>query len=70
MISEVVICRGYGVRVKGYSLDPGVKFFKILGVSPKTEAAEIKKTFADIGIGDVIELKKRASLWEEGAWCL
>ena len=48
----------YGVRVKGYSLDAEVKFIRLLGVSPETGEEEIKKTFMEVGIGEVIEIKK------------
>ena len=33
----------YGVKVKGYSLDSQVKFIRLLGVSPETEAPEIRR---------------------------
>ena len=55
---EGVSWREYGVKVKGYSLDPGVKFFRILGASSETEAEDIKKTFLEVGIGEVIEIKR------------
>ena len=48
----------YQVRVKGYSLDAEVKFMRLLGVSPETEASEIVKVFRDVGVGEVIEAKK------------
>ena len=48
----------YGVRVKGYSLDAQVKFIRLLGVSPETSEDEIKETFLEVGIGEVIEIKK------------
>ena len=48
----------YRVKVKGYSLDAQVKFIRLLGVSPETEEDEIKRTFMDVGIGEVIEIKK------------
>ena len=48
----------YRVKVKGYSLDAQVKFIRLLGVSPETGEEEIKRTFMDVGIGEVIEIKK------------
>ena len=45
-------------KSEGYSLDAGVKFFRLLGVSPETSAADIKQTFLDVGIGEVVEIKK------------
>ena len=48
----------YRVRVKGYSLDAQVKFIRLLGVSPETGEEEIKRTFVDVGIGEVMEIKK------------
>ena len=48
----------YKVRVKGYSLDSEVKFIRVLGVSPETEANEIIEAFKGAGIGDVVEIKK------------
>ena len=56
--AEGVVWGEYGVRIKGYSLDAEVKFIRLLGVSPETGEDEIKKTFLDIGIGEVIEIKK------------
>ena len=56
--NEGVVWKEYGVKVKGYSLDAEVKFFRLLGVSPETGEEEIKKTFMDVGIGEVIEIKK------------
>ena len=35
-----------------------MKFIRLLGVSPETEADEIVKVFKDVGIGDIIEIKK------------
>ena len=46
------------MKVKGYSLDSEVKFIRLLGVSPETEAAEIKSVFEEIGIGDIVEIRK------------
>ena len=53
-----VIWKSYGVKVRGYSLDAEVKFFRLLGVSPETNEDEIKKTFHDLGIGEVVDIKK------------
>ena len=49
---------GYGVWVKGYSLDAQVKFIRVLGVSPETEEEEIRGTFQELGLGEVVEIKK------------
>ena len=57
-IQAGVVWRDYKVKVKGYSLDSKVKFIRLLGVSPETGSAEIKKVFEDLGIGNVIEIKK------------
>ena len=48
----------YKVKVRGYSLDAKVKFVRLLGVSPETGEDEIRKTFLDVGIGEIIEIKK------------
>ena len=56
--AEGVTWTGYKVKVKGYSLDAQVKFIRLLGVSPETEEDEIKNTFMEVGIGEVIEIKK------------
>ena len=48
----------YRVKVKGYSLDAEVKFVRLLGVSPETGEDEIKRSFVDAGIGEVMEIKK------------
>ena len=48
----------YRVKVKGYSLDAQVKFIRLLGVSPETGEEEIKRTFVDVGIGEVMDIKK------------
>ena len=56
--SEGVIWSEYGVRVKGYSLDAQVKFIRLLGVSPETEVQEIKTTFQELGIGEIVEINK------------
>ena len=48
----------YRVKVKGYSLDAEVKFVRLLGVSPETGEDEIKRSFVDAGIREVMEIKK------------
>ena len=53
-----IIWSDYKVKVKGYSLDAKVKFIRLLGASPETQGDEIVKVFKDVGIGEVIELKK------------
>ena len=53
-----VIWSDYKVKVKGYSLDAQVKFVSLLGVSPETGEEEIRETFMEVGIGEVIEIKK------------
>ena len=55
---EGVTWTDYRVRVKGYSLDAGVKFIRLLGVSPETEEEEIRTTFREENIGEVMDLKK------------
>ena len=35
-----------------------MKFFRLLGVSPETSAENIIKTFTDVGIGELPEIKK------------
>ena len=53
-----VVWSDYRVRVKGYSLDAQVKFIRLLGVSPETTEDEIRTTFRDENIGEVMDLKK------------
>ena len=48
----------YGVNVRGHSLDSQVKFIRLLGVSPETTEEDIKKSFLDVGIGEIVDLKK------------
>ena len=73
---EGVIWGDYGVRVQGYSLDAQVKFIRLLGVSPETGEEKIKKTFLEVGIGEVIEIKrgfldsKRLLGVTNGTWAL
>ena len=56
--AEGVIWSDYKVKVKGYSLDAQVKFIRLLGVSPETGEDEIRRTILEVGIGEMIELKK------------
>ena len=53
-----VVWKDYGVKVKGYSLDAEVKFIRVLGVSPETGEKDIRDTFHELGIGEVVEAKK------------
>ena len=53
-----VVWSDYKVKVKGYSLDAKVNTVRLLGVSPETGEGEIKNTFMEVGIGEVIEIKK------------
>ena len=55
---EGVTWSEYRVRVKGYSLDAQVKFIRLLGVSPETCEEEIRTTFREENIGEVMDLKK------------
>ena len=74
--AEGVVWSEYGVKVKGYSLDAQVKFIRLLGVSPETVEEDIKKTFQELGIGEVIESKKgvldskRLPWVTNGTWAL
>ena len=56
--AEGVIWTDYKVKVKGYSLDAQVKFIRLLGVSPETKEEDIKETFMEVGIGEIVEIKK------------
>ena len=38
--AEGVIWKDYGVKIRGYSLDAEVKYFRLLGVSPETDAED------------------------------
>ena len=53
-----VIWSDYKVKVKGYSLDAEVKFIRLLGVSSETSEEDIKKTFMEVRIGEIVEIKK------------
>ena len=48
----------YGVNVRGHSLDANVKLIRVLGVSPETTADDIKNTFVEVGVGEVIDLRR------------
>ena len=48
----------FGVPVRGYSLDATVKVITVLGVSPETDAEEIKSAFQEAGVGEVVEATK------------
>ena len=48
----------YGVKVRGHSLDANVKVIRILGVSPETAAEDIRASFEDVGVGEIIDLRK------------
>ena len=48
----------YGVSVRGHSLDANVRVIRVLGVSPETTADDIKSTFQQVGVGEVVDLKK------------
>ena len=53
-----VLWTEYGVKVKGYSLDSKVKVITILGVSPESTSEEVKNSFLEAGIGEVMELDR------------
>ena len=48
----------YGVNVRGHSLDANVKLIRVLGVSPETAADDINNTFVEVGVGEVIDLRR------------
>ena len=48
----------YGVSVRGHSLDADVKLIRVLGVSPETTADDIRNTFTQVGVGEVVDLRK------------
>ena len=48
----------YGVKVRGHSLDANVKVIRILGVSPETAAEDIRASFEEVGVGEIIDLRK------------
>ena len=53
-----VMWTDYGVSVRGHSLDANVKIIRILGVSPETTAEDIKNTFVQVGVGEVVDLRR------------
>ena len=53
-----VLWTDYGVSVRGHSLDANVKIIRILGVSPETTAEDIKTTFVEVGVGEVVDLRR------------
>ena len=48
----------YGVSVRGHSLDADVRLIRVLGVSPETSAEDIRNTFNQVGVGEVVDLRK------------
>ena len=66
--AEGVIWKDYGVKVKGYSLDAEVKSIKLLGVSPETDESDIKQTFSNLGIGEVMEIRKGLFDEKKATW--
>ena len=40
--TEGIVWKEYGVKVRGYSIDAEVKYFRLLGASPETSAEDIK----------------------------
>ena len=53
-----VMWTDYGVSVRGHSLDADVKLIRVLGVSPETTADDIRNTFVQVGVGEVIDLRR------------
>ena len=53
-----VVWAEYKVKVKGYSLEPEVKFIRLLGAGPHTDVDEIRRSFVEAGIGEVVHIKK------------
>ena len=53
-----VLWTEYGVSVRGHSLDADVRLIRVLGVSPETSADDIKDTFGQVGVGEVVDLRK------------
>jgi len=51
-----------------------VKFFRLLGVNPETNAEEIKRSFLEAGMGEVIEIgllnEKRLPGVSYGTWSI
>ena len=48
----------YGVSVRGHSLDANVRLIRVLGVSPETTGDDIRSTFSQTGVGEVVDLRK------------
>ena len=53
-----VLWTEYGVSVRGHSLDADVRLIRVLGVSPETSADDIRDTFGQVGVGEVVDLRK------------
>ena len=53
-----VLWTEYGVSVRGHSLDADVRLIRVLGVSPETAAEDIRDTFNQVGVGEVVDLRK------------
>ena len=53
-----VLWSEYGVYVRGNNLDANVKLIRILGISPETTAEDIKETFSQVGIVEVVNMRK------------
>ena len=53
-----VLWTEYGVIVRGHSLEANVRFIRVLGVSPETTADDIQNTFNEVGIGEVVDMRK------------
>ena len=53
-----VVWSSYRVRVKGYKLEAQVKRIALLGASLETTEEDIKASFAEAGIGEVVEIRK------------
>ena len=73
---EGISWTSYGVRVRGYSLEAQVKRMVLLGASPETTSEEIKSSFAEAGIGEIVEIRKgfldfkRFPGVTDGSWAL
>ena len=44
--------------MRGHNLDSNVKIIRLLGISPDTTSEEIRNTFAQVGIGEVVDSRK------------
>lgn len=40
------------------NLDANVKLIRVLGISPETTTEDIKETFSQVGIGEVVNMRK------------